>query len=94
MNPITKMSRLIAELEGSRPKPMRVHLRRLWLWIDVLRHRAAWPIVAGLAGTGAATVLVATFELENQAVPLLTGLFQLGIAAALAWEQLQLEAGD
>lgn len=94
MNPLTKISELIAELEGTRPKPLRVHLRRLWIGIDVLRHRAAWPIAAALAGTGAATVLVATFELENQAIPLLTGLFQLGIAAALAWEQLQLETGD
>jgi hypothetical protein len=94
MNPLAKISEMIAELEGTNPKPFRVHLRRLYILVQIARHRLAWSVAGTLAGTGAATLLIGIFQLEDQAVPLLTGLFQLGIAAALAWEQLQLELDD
>lgn len=39
-------------------------------------------------------MILGMFQLENQAVPLLTGLFQIGVAAALGREQMQFEIGE
>jgi len=94
MKPLAKISQLIAELEGTRPKPFRIHVRRLRVLAEIAYQRLAAYLAALLGGTGAATLLTAMFQLENQTVPLLTGLLQLGIAAGIAWERLQDHAGD
>jgi hypothetical protein len=94
MNPLAKISEMIAELEGTIPKPFRVHLRRLRIFAELLYRRLAWYIIGSLGVTGAVTFVLGMFQLENQAVPLLTGLLQLGIAAALGWEQMRVELGD
>jgi hypothetical protein len=94
MNPLYKISEMIAELEGTRPKPFRVHLRRLRIILTILYRQLAWYVVGGLAVTGGVTFVLGMFELENQTVPLLTGLFKIGIAAALGWEQMQFELGS
>ncbi|HEX8262561.1 MAG TPA: hypothetical protein VF547_06785, partial [Allosphingosinicella sp.] len=93
MNPFYKISEMIAELEGTRPKPFRVHMRRLRIILAILYRRMAWYIVYGIALSGAGALLFGIFALENQAVPLLTGLFKIGIAAALGWEHMQFELG-
>lgn len=93
MNPLYKISEMIAELEGTNPKPLRIHLRRLRILLNILYRRLAWYIVFGLAVSGAGTLLLGIFALENQAIPLLTGLLKIGIAAALGWEQMQFELG-
>ena len=53
----------------------------------------AWYIVFWLGMAGAGALLFGIFALENQAVPLLTGLLKIGIAAALGWEHMQFELG-
>ena len=94
MNPLAKISEMIAELEGTNPKPFRVHLRRLRILLEIAYRRMAWYIVYSVGVSGAVTLVLGMFQLEDQAVPLLTGLFQIGIAAALGWEQMQFELGD
>lgn len=93
MSPFAKISELIAELEGTNPKPLRVHLRRLRIILKILYRQLAWYIVYSLGMAGAGALLFGIFALENQAVPLLTGLFKIGIAAALGWEHMQFELG-
>jgi hypothetical protein len=45
--------------------------------------------VEAIAATGAATMLVATFSLEDQLIPLLTGFTQICVAAAIAWGRIR-----
>jgi hypothetical protein len=45
-----------------------------------------------LGGLGAAAILVGMFE--DRPIPLLTGLVQLAIAAALVWEEVCIEPDD
>jgi hypothetical protein len=78
----------------NQPKPFRVHLRKLRIRLEILYRRLAAYIIVSIAVSGAVTLVLAMFELENQTVPLLTGLFQIGVAAALGWEQIQFELGD
>lgn len=94
MNPLTKISELIAEMEGTRPKPWRVHLRRLRIRAAIAYRRQAWDIVGLLGITGMITFLLGLFQFEDAVVPVLTGLLQWGTATALAWEQMQFESGD
>ncbi|HEX8621483.1 MAG TPA: hypothetical protein VF718_05880 [Allosphingosinicella sp.] len=94
MNPFYKISEMIADLEGTRPKPFRVHMRRLRILIEIIYRRLAWYIVGSLAMSGAAMLLLGMFALDNQAVPLLGGLFKMGIAVALGWEQMQFDLGE
>ena len=89
MNPLAKILRMIADLEGRNPRPLRVHLRRLGLWLDIMRHRLALPIIFLLVGTAVPMTLIAFYEAET--IPLLTGLLQLAIAALLGWEQIQIK---
>jgi nitrate reductase NapE component len=94
MSPLAKISEMIAELEGTRPKPFRVHLRRLRILLAILYRRLAAYIIVSIAVSGAVTFVMGMFQIENQTIPLLTGLFQIGVAAALGWEQMQFELGD
>lgn len=94
LSPLAKISELIAELEGTRPKPFGVHLRKLRIVAGIAYRRAAWQVIGFLAVTGGTILALGIFELENQAVPLLTGLFQIAVAAILAWDQFHFELGD
>ncbi len=54
-------------------------------WVWVIAHA---PVPA-IAGTGVATIVIATVSLEDQLIPLLTGLTQVGLAAAIFWERIK-----